>query len=152
MVPNKCAEITDTDCVRYTGAGIFVENVAGDQLVINQGTSLEQIIQQLVLLFSDPGCVYANSACQATTHVYPYAVGNSSIAIAWMYSPTAVNYQVEYRPANISTWSTLPVQSPSSPLTAVISPLFSNTWYLVRVNSFCSAGNCYSVILQIKTN
>lgn len=144
MVPNKCAEFTDSACVYYNDAGIV-------DLGIEPGTPLQEIIQKLAIILTNPGCAAPTSPCQSTFNVYPYQITNSLIAIAWAPSFTAVNYQVEYRDISTSAWTLLPLQAATSPLTAVLAPLSSNTTYLIRVNTFCSAGNCYSVTLKINT-
>lgn len=144
MVPNKCAEFVDSQCVYYNDASIM-------DIGIEEGSSLEQVLQQLAILLTNPSCATPGSSCQSTLHVYPYLIGSTSIALAWAASPTSVNYQVEYKNITDVLWTLMPVQAPNSPLTAVISPLLPGTTYLIRVNSFCGVGNCYSVTLKINT-
>lgn len=144
MVPNKCPELTDAACVYYNDAGIV-------DIGIEEGTSFQEIIQKLTIWVTNPTCATPGNPCQSTFNVYLYLIGSSSIAIAWIPSVTAVSYQVEYKNATDVAWTLLPIQLANTPLTAVISPLFPNTTYLVRVNTFCNSGNCYSVTLKINT-
>lgn len=144
MVPSKCAEFVDSACVFYNDASIL-------DIGIEQGTSFQEVIQKLTLLLTNPNCALPGSSCLSTFNVYPYSIGSSSIAIAWAPSPTSVNYQVEYKNVTATLWSVLPLQAANSPLTAVISPLIPGITYLIRVNTFCSSGNCYSVTLKITT-
>lgn len=143
-VPQKCVEFIDSACVYLNDYSIVDTGIF-------EGASMEQIIQMFSLWLTNPSCINPNSSCLAVPHVYPYQITSGSIAIAWKPSITAQSYQVEWKPSNQLSWNLLPAQSPLGPFTAVMSPLLPNTDHYVRVNTFCSAGNCYSVTLRIKT-
>lgn len=144
MVPNKCPELIDSACTYYNDAGIV-------DIGIEEGTSMQEIIQKLSIWLTNPACAIPGNPCQSTFNVYPYLVGSSSIAIAWAPSSTGLSYQVEYKTVSAFVWTLLPLQLANTPLTAVISPLLADTTYFIRVNTFCTAGNCYSVTLKINT-
>lgn len=143
-VPQKCVEKIDTACVFLNDYGIVDTNFP-------ENATLEQMIQMISLFLTNPGCISPSSGCQAVPYVYPYQITPSSIAIAWTASPTATSYQVEYKHISQIVWNLMPFQFTPTPNTAVISPLLPNNTYFVRVNTFCSAGNCYSVTLRINT-
>lgn len=145
--PSKCAEYYDSACTVYAGAGIW-------ELGINSGRSLQSIIQQLIIRTGDtPDCADPCSTCQSTWNLYLAKATNSALVIGWEPSATANSYQVEYQqvpsnPCTLGSWTLLPSQTT---LTATISNLTANTEYLVRVRSTCTSGNCYSVIIKVKT-
>lgn len=146
-VPNPCPEYVDTRCTYYNGAGIW-------EMGIEDGRSLQSIIQQLIIRTgADPECADPCSTCQATWNVFPVSATSTTLTIAWEASATANNYQVEYQmvpvnPCSLGTWTLLPLQTS---LTATISNLAPGASYLVRVNSVCDSGNCYSVTIKVVT-
>ena len=146
-VPNPCSEYVDTRCTYYNGAGIW-------EMGIEDGRSLQSIIQQMVIRTGDtPGCADPCSTCQATWNVFPASVTSTTINVAWEPSATANTYQVEYQilpvdPCDLGSWSLLASQTTTS---ANIGSLTPNSFYLIRVNSICTSGNCYSVTIKVKT-
>lgn len=146
-VPNPCSEYVDTRCTYYNGAGIW-------EMGIEDGRSLQSIIQQLIIRTGDtPECADPCSDCQATWNVFPVSATSSTINISWEPSATANTYQVEYQalpinPCTLGTWTLITPQTTTS---VNIGGLTSNTYYLIRVNSICDEGNCYSVTIKVKT-
>jgi hypothetical protein len=93
-------------------------------------------------------------ACIATSHIYSTTITNTTIAVTWETSPTAISYQVEYQvkptyPAPLGTWIPLVAQTTVG---ANIGNLISGTTYLIRVNCICETGECYSVTIEVSTN
>lgn len=142
--PQKCVEKIDSACVFLNDYSIVDTNFP-------ENGTLEQMLQMISLYLTNPGCIQPNSPCQSISLVYPYQITPTSIAIAWVASPTATQYQVEYKHISQINFTLLPVQFTPTPNVAVISPLVPNSTYFVRVNTFCAAGNCYSVTLRINT-
>jgi hypothetical protein len=146
-VPNPCSEYVDTRCTYYNGAGIW-------EMGIEDGRSLQSIIQQMVIRTgADPECADPCSTCQATWNVFPVSVTSTTINVAWDPSATANTYQVEYQilpvdPCDLGSWTLLASQTTTS---ANIGSLTANSFYLIRVNSICTSGNCYSVTIKVKT-
>lgn len=144
--PSPCAEYYDTACVYYNDAGIT-------DLNIEEGASLQSIIQRLVLAATgNISCV--TGSCQSTFNVYPANITATTITVAWAPSFTATTgttYQVEYKTLAALTWTMFPAQPYTDPTQLVISGLTSGTDYLVRVLTDCGGSSCYSVTLQIKT-
>jgi len=143
-VPQTCVEFIDQACVYQNDYSIVDTNFP-------EGASVAQIMQMISIWLTNPGCINPASACQSSPYVYPYQITSNSIAIAWVSSPTATSYQVEYKLLTVAPWTLLPPQSPLGPNTAVIVNLLSANTYLIRVNTFCASGNCYSVTLRINT-
>jgi hypothetical protein len=143
-VPQKCVEKIDSACV-------FLNDYSIVDTGFPENATLEQMLQMISLFLTNPGCINPSSPCQSVSLVYPYLITPASIAIAWVASPTATQYQVEYKEISQIAWTLLPVQFTPTPNTAVISPLVPNSTYFIRVNTFCAVGNCYSVTLRINT-
>lgn len=143
-IPQKCVEKIDSAC-------IFLNDYALVDTGLPQNVTLEQIIQMFSLWFTNPGCITPASGCQSVPYVYPTQITSSSIAIAWNPSPTATMYQVEWKHISQAVWTLMPFQFTPTPNVAVITPLLPADTYFVRVNTICSAGNCYSVTLRINT-
>lgn len=143
-VPQKCVELTDSACVYLNDYSIVDTGLP-------ENASLAQIIQMFSLWLTNPNCIDPASACQATPYFYPVQVTSTSITVAWLPSPTATSYQVEWKHISQAVWTQMPVQASPIPNTAVITPLVAGETYFVRVNTFCAVGNCYSVTLRINT-
>lgn len=143
-VPQKCVEAIDTACVFLNDYGIvdsgFPENAP-----------LGQMLQMISLFMTNPGCIAPTSPCQSVPYIYPVQIGSNSISIAWYASPTATQYQVEYWHISQAIPTLLPVQFTPVPNTATIVNLVPNSTYFIKVNTFCTVGNCYSVTLRINT-
>ena len=89
-------------------------------------------------------------SCQSTIPVTTTIITPITIAIAWSAVSGSTGYQVEYRendPA-VTSWTLLPTQTTTSSL---IGSLMPATEYLMRVNTFCPTGNCYSVTILNST-
>lgn len=146
-VPNPCSEYVDTRCTYYNGAGIW-------DMGIEDGRSLQSIIQQLIIRtsnFSD--CADPCSTCQSTWNVFLAAATSTTLTIAWEASATALTYQVEYQilpedACTLGSWSLVAEQTAQ---TVVLTGLTASTSYLIRVNSLCETGNCYSVTIKVQT-
>jgi hypothetical protein len=143
-VPQKCVEKIDTAC-------IYLKDYSLVDTGLPQNVSLEQIIQMFSLWFTNSGCIIPSSPCQAVPYIFPTQIGSNSIAVAWYASPTATMYQVEYWNINQAIPTLMPVQFTPTPNVAVMVNLLANSTYFVKVNTFCAAGNCYSVTLRINT-
>lgn len=92
-------------------------------------------------------------ACLSTTHIYSTLVTSTTIAVTWEPVETAITYQVQYQvmpqsPNPLGPWTLLATQTI---IGANIGNLLPNTAYLIRVNSICEEGNCYSVTIQTST-
>jgi len=143
-VPQKCVEAVSAGCVILKDYTIVDTNFP-------EGGNMEQLLQMISLFLIDPTCITPGGSCQSVPYIYPYSITSSSIAVAWVASATAVDYQVEYRHISQVVWTLMPNQFTPVPNTAVISPLLPNETYFIRVNAFCAVGNCYSVTLRINT-
>lgn len=146
-VPSPCGEYFDSACVYYNSAGIT-------DLNIEEGASLQSIIQRLVLVATgNISCV--TGSCQATFNIFPVTKTSTTITIAWAPSNTATvgtTYQVSYKTIPALSWNVFPAQPYTDPTQLVITSLTADTDYLVRVLTDCGGSSCYSVTLQIKTN
>jgi hypothetical protein len=88
-------------------------------------------------------------ACLSTSHLYTTTMTDDSITVVWEPVEDVVNYQVEYQTNPgfgnpLGTWSALTGQTTNF---ATIIGLLPETSYLIRVNSVCETGNCYSVTI-----
>jgi hypothetical protein len=136
---------------KIDSACVFLNDYSIVDTGLPENVTLEQIIQMFSLFFTNPGCITPSSPCQSVPYVYPTQITPSSIAIAWYPSPTATQYQVEYWNINQAIPTLMPVQFTPTPNVAVIVNLLPNSTYFVKVNTFCTTGNCYSVTLRINT-
>jgi hypothetical protein len=146
-VPSPCAEYNDSACTVYSGADIW-------ELGGPSNRSVQSIIQQLIIKtgnFSD--CADPCSTCQSTWNVFLADATSTTLTIAWDASATAVTYQVEYQllPEDGCTLGTWLLVASQTTQTTVLTGLTASTSYLVRVNSICASGNCYSVTLKVNT-
>lgn len=143
-VPQTCVEMVDSACV-------YLNNYSIVDTGFPENASMAQIVQMISLFFTNPSCVNPMSACQSVPYVYPYQITRTSISVAWISSATATSYQVEYKLTSDLSWTLVTAQSPLGPNTATIASLLSDSSYVIRINTFCAAGNCYSVTLRINT-
>lgn len=141
--PEPCSEVWDAACIIYTGPTIL-------DLGINTGDRFDEIIQKLILLATNPGCVLPTSTCLAITTLSLPVITSSTIQVGWGLSITAINYQVEYKLSTSLSWTLLPLQGPTA-TSNIITGLLADTNYDVRVNAICALGNCYSITFQTKT-
>lgn len=142
--PNPCSEIVDAQCITYLGEGIV-------DLGINKGDSLNEIIQKLVLLATNPGCVTPGSSCLSTFNIALVQATTTTVVVGWALSTTAINYQVEYKLASDTLWTLSTLLGPTA-VQDTITGLTADTDYHFRVNSICTIGECYSVTLLITTS
>jgi hypothetical protein len=79
------------------------------------------------------------------------AITNHSATVSWSAVSGASSYTLEYKPANVATWTT--AASGTSALTATINNLTATTTYDWRVRANCDANNggAYAVA-QFTTN
>lgn len=117
--PPKCAEYYDSRCVLVQD-GI-------DELESRPGDSVEELLQRLTLLVTNPTCVG-----KATPYVYTTTILPTSIVVNWEGVSNALSYQVEYKvnDPGVVVWSQLPTQTSTS---ATITGLTTSTSYLIRV-------------------
>lgn len=89
-------------------------------------------------------------SCLATIPVTTTVITPITIAIAWSAVSGSTGYQVEYKENSptATSWTLLPTQTTTS---AIIGNLSPSTEYLIRVNTFCPTGNCYSVTILNST-
>lgn len=88
-------------------------------------------------------------ACLSTNHLYTTTITSTAISIVWDPVVGAVGYEVEYQTNPgfgnpLGTWSNLPTQTTNN---ATIIGLLPETSYLIRVNTLCDEGECYSVTI-----
>jgi len=145
--PSPCSEYVDSACVFYNKAGLV-------EFGIEEGTSLQEIIQKIVIALDGiglPACVDPTSACQSVFNVYPADVSITSVTLSWAPNSTAVTYVVEYKTAASMVWTLLPAQPAANPTQVLINNLTANTEYYFRVLTNCSVGSCYSTIISVFT-
>ncbi len=144
--PNRdpCPETFSAQCLVYTGDTIA-------NLNIQQGDRVSDIIQRLASLIINPGCAYPTSPCQSVVSFYSTYISATTIKLKWGAVSVATSYQVEYRLTTSPTWILNAAVAVSPTPVDIIGGLLPNSTYFVRVNTFCAAGNCYSMVLQITT-
>lgn len=137
--PEPCSETFGGACVPYTGETIV-------NLNIEKGARMDEILQRLVGVITNPGCNYPDSPCKSPI-VALKKTTNSTIALIWG-STGAATYQVSYRLDTSTTWI---YNTATDATTDTIGGLAANSTYHVRVSSLCSSEACFSVILSITT-
>lgn len=138
---DPCPETFETQCVVYMG-----NNIAN--LPITTGMRLDDIIQVLAMAIVNPGCIYPTAPCQGVVGLKSTLISSGTINLKWLPVAGAISYQVEYRATTSPTWI---VNTAVTGTTDSIGGLTPNTAYYVRVKTTCSSGNCYSLVLTIKT-
>lgn len=140
-----CSEVFDMACICYQGDDIV-------ELDIKKGSRLDEVLQKLILAITNPGCATFSdiTACQSPLNVTLSNITTTTFVVSWDSVPAALQYSVEYKDANTTTWLIQPaVTAPT--LTDTIVGLTPDTVYDVRINAICSAGSCYSLNIRIKT-
>lgn len=144
--PQTCDEYIPVACVIFDGQGI-------DELGITPGMSLLEYFQRQAIYTVDPTCVDPDSTCQSSPLLYVVNKTDTTILIAWSASAgDVVSYQVEFSEQSPVSWVLFPTQLPTQPRQLMISGLTTGTTYLIRVNSICDGGNCYSATIIVTTN
>ena len=142
--PENCAETFSGECIRYTGDTIIDAN-------IQYGDNFNQIVQQLVLMILNPGCMSVNSTCQSALNLMTISMTTTIATVKWDAVPLATGYVVEYKKPTDLAWTVMPAIFPTAYPSQAISGLTPNTDYYVRVNTTCPVGNCYSLTILIRT-
>jgi len=140
--PEPCSEFFDANCVIYSGPSIV-------DVPINTGDRLNSIIQKLILLATNPGCV-TGGTCASVNTLSIISITNTSITPGWALVTDVLTYQVEYKLASSGVWILRPLLGPTA-TTDTITGLIPNEEYHIRVNATCTVGNCYSVTLLVET-
>ena len=141
--PNPCSETFSDQCIIHNGDTIV-------DLDLQQGDSMDTILQKLTLWLTNPGCIDPGSQCKAVLGLHSITVTPSTIKIGWTSEGTPLSFQVEYKLASALSWTL----NPALPITSVIDTignLTPNSDYHIRVNAVCAAGSCYSVTILVKT-
>lgn len=144
---DPCPETFAAQCAVYTGNSIV-------DLGIDSGERMDIIIQRLGLMVINPGCIIPDSGCQSALGVKTTNVGSGSAVIKWQAVDVATQYQVEYKLASVSTYTlspVVPIVSGQTLYSDKIAGLTAGEEYHVRVNTTCSAGNCFSLVISFKT-
>jgi hypothetical protein len=89
-------------------------------------------------------------SCNATTSVTASSITNTSALITWTSVSGAVSYNLQYRIAGTSAWTTVSVVTGT---TFTLSGLMPSTIYDVQVQTVCSGANVsrYSIGIAFKT-
>lgn len=145
--PSPCSEIWDSRCIIYNGDPIA-------ELGINPGDTFNLIMEKLILINTNPGCVDPDGDCQSVLNVHSITITSSSIYLGWNNATNATSYVVEYSSDGGATWT------PNAPVIATnhtdtITGLAPATEYLVHVLSYngtvsptCS---CTSLTIKVTT-
>lgn len=144
---DPCSESFAAECVKYTGNSIV-------DLGITYGDSMESVIQRLGVFAIYPGCATPDSGCQSALGVKTSSIGATSSTIKWEAVDVAIKYQVEYRLATAVSWASSPevvAVLDQEIYSDAIAGLTPNSLYYVRINTTCTAGNCYSLIISFTT-
>jgi len=147
--PEPCAEHFSDECIIHTGDSIV-------DLGINQGDRLSVILQKLSLWITNPDCA-DQDACQGVVGLKSTYISETIIKLAWINNPYASYYNVEYKTAASSTWTTNPAVQPGANPIDTIMGLVGDQEYYIRVKVVCPpiapnpAEVCYSPIISVTT-
>lgn len=139
-----CSETFSAGCIVYTGDSIV-------DLGINKGDRVDNIIQRLAMMITNPGCIEPTSLCQASlnlrsTYIYP-----TIIQLAWDSNISATQYNIEYKLASDTVWIQSAAILPGAYPIASIGNLSPDEEYYIRVKSTCASGICYSLTISVTT-
>ena len=144
--PEECSELFDMNCICYNGDPIV-------ELDINPGDRMNELIQKLVLAITNPGCAqYGDplATCKSVLNFESNVITDNSISVVWDLEALGLTYQLEYKETVATTWLINPSLGPTINADTA-GGLLPDTWYDLRVNTFCTTGSCYSVTIRIKT-
>lgn len=143
--PEPCGETFSAECIVYTGDTIV-------DVDIKKGDRVDDIIQRLVQLIINPGCMNPAATCQSITDIHSTFIGPSIINIAWLASPNATSYTLQYRDASDpgNPWYARPSVGPTV-LTDSVGGLTSGVEYNFRVVTTCAVGSCTSLVISVTT-
>jgi len=131
-------------CIYWNGPAI-------PSLDINPGDTMDEILQKLILLSTNTGCVITGSPCFSPLNVFADMITDTSMQINWDIVLGGVDYEVEYKEAAAVSWLTNPaVLHPTNQ--DIIGGLTPDTDYHIRVKANCTPPDtCYSIVFQVKT-
>ena len=91
---------------------------------------------------TQPGAIISNVSVSAVTCAKPVSVSvnditDSSVVVTWLHGGTETAWNVEYRPASSTSWTTVPVATTSCTLIG----LAPSTQYVIRVQTDCGGGD-----------
>lgn len=137
----QCYEVTPSNCVPYSGDTIV-------NLGIENGMSVNSIIQRLVGVIVFPGCNYPDSPCKSVVGVQTTAIIGTTVKLSWEVTSTTANYIVQYKLPNEVNWTSVASTTNNY---QTIAGLNANTSYYVRVQSADNSVLCNSVTILVKT-
>lgn len=140
---DPCPETFDAKCLVYMGDTIA-------NLGITTGMRFDDVLQILAMAIVNPGCIYPSAPCQGAVGFKSTLISATTISLKWLPVSNALSYQVEYRATTSPTWIVNPAVTAPTVVDS-IGGLTPNTAYYVRVKTTCLSGNCYSLVLTIKT-
>jgi len=142
--PEQCAETFSGECIVYTGDTIIDAN-------IQYGDRFNEIVQKLVLMFTNPMCIDPTSSCQSPIGLMSTAITTTAVTVKWLPAPGAISYNLEYKQPSDLSWMVIgPILPVPTPMQTIIN-LIPNTDYLIRVTSNCASTTCTSLTIQVKT-
>lgn len=139
-----CPEVFSMDCMIWTMDPI-------EELNIQPGDKLSQVIQKLILAALNPGCVNPANTCQSVLDLVSTLIGNTTIGVSWLGMPNATSYVTNYKASSSNVWLlNTAVLAPN--VNDTIGGLQPNTNYDIKINAICPSGACMSLTIQVKTS
>ena len=140
---NSCPSVQDAHCVVYNGPILT-------DFGINPGDRLDTVLQKIALWTLNPSCVDPANTCQSVLNLLPFSITSTTFGISWTGQVNSTGYQVEYKTVSALSW-TLNTVVPTTQFQDTVIGLLPGTTYLVRVNSTCASGSCYSLTISLTT-
>jgi len=137
----QCEDIQCAECVSYCGETFSVD-VGSNTFMIETGTRLNEILQNIALFIKDPSCVDT-----AATLIYITSVTSTTVTLVWSGLPPAAAVDLEYKTVASGGWSTAASAIPAGTVSHEVTLLAPNTDYMFRIAN----GNCESVEIYATT-
>ena len=140
----QCEDIQCAECVSYCDETFSVD-VGSNTFMIETGTRLNEILQNIALFIKDPACL-----ATAPSLIFISSITSNSITVVWSGLPAAAIVDVEYKQVLAGGWTTAASNVPAGTVSHEITLLTPNTDYMFRVvNGLCESVEIYATTLTV---
>ena len=138
----QCEDIQCAECVSYCDETFSVE-VGANTFMIETGTRLNEILQNIALFIKDPACVGS-----APSLIYIASITSNSVTVVWSGLPAGATVDVQFKTVASGGWATAATGVPAGTVSHEITLLTPATDYMFRVvNGLCESVEVYGTTL-----
>ena len=140
----QCEDIQCAECVSYCDETFSVD-VGSNTFMIETGTRLNEILQNIALFIKDPACVDT-----AASLIYISAITSTTLTLLCSGLPPAAVVDLQYKQVLSGGWTTAASSIPAGTVSHEITLLAPNTDYMFRVvNGLCESVEIYATTLTV---